>query len=326
MTDMETSVSLTAPDTVDMAKVVGPQDDILRFIEDCYHAHILVRGNSVRISGEQVEVDAVSSLFTDLFQYVREGGVPNRAYVKHAIELLRTGEFAPRALRDDVVLSHRGRSVRPKTAGQKHYVDAIRKNTITFGIGPAGTGKTYLAMAMAVRALRSHEVSRVILSRPVVEAGENLGFLPGTLNEKIDPYIRPLYDALFEMMDPQRAQAYLEDGTIEIVPLAYMRGRTLDNSFIVLDEAQNTTPQQMKMFLTRLGFASKMVVTGDVTQLDLPRGISGLKQVRGILEGISDIAFCELSRTDIVRHSLVSEIVSAYNVWETANAPVQPVQ
>lgn len=326
MTEMETSVSLTAPDTVDMAKVVGPQDELLRYIEDAYHANILVRGNNVRISGGQVEVDSLSSLFTDLFSYVREGGVPNRAYVKHAIELLRTGEFAPRALRDDVVLSHRGHSIRPKTAGQKRYVDAIRKNTITFGIGPAGTGKTYLAMAMAIRALRQHEVSRVILSRPVVEAGESLGFLPGTLNEKIDPYIRPLYDALFEMMDPSRAQAYLEDGTIEIVPLAYMRGRTLDNSFIVLDEAQNTTPQQMKMFLTRLGFASKMVITGDITQLDLPRGVSGLKQVSAVLEGIDDIAFCELSRTDIVRHSLVSEIVSAYNVWETANAPVQPVQ
>ena len=222
-------------------------------------------------------------------------------------------KFSPQALREDILLTYRGRAIRPKTAGQKRYVDAIREHTITFGIGPAGTGKTYLAMAMAVAALKRKEVGRIILTRPVVEAGESLGFLPGTLTEKVDPYIRPLYDALFDMTDMERATQLIESGVIEIAPLAFMRGRTLNDSFIILDEAQNTTPEQMKMFLTRLGFGSKMVVTGDVTQLDLPRGISGLKGVRGILEGIDDIAFCDFTGKDVVRHSLVAAIVSAYD-------------
>ena len=204
-------------------------------------------------------------------------------------------------------------AVRPKTAGQKRYVDAIRANTITFGVGPAGTGKTYLAMAMAVAALKRKEVGRIILTRPVVEAGENLGFLPGTLEEKIDPYIRPLYDALFDMTDMERARSLIEDGVIEIAPLAFMRGRTLNDSFIILDEAQNTTSEQMKMFLTRLGFGSKMVVTGDATQTDLPAGKSGFVSVRRILEGIDDIAFCDFTGADVVRHSLVAAIVSAYD-------------
>ncbi|WP_283170423.1 PhoH family protein [Curtanaerobium respiraculi] len=318
-------IKLTAPRNVDMAAVVGPSDGMLRLIQQAYRASITVRGDEVSISGDAIEVDSAASLFSDLFKMVQGGGTPDEPYVKRAIELLKTGEFSPRSLREDVIISHRGRAVRPKTAGQKHYVDAIRNNTITFSIGPAGTGKTYLAMAMAVASLQRKEVSRLVLSRPVVEAGESLGFLPGTLFEKIDPYIRPLYDALFEMMDRDAAQRLLDDGTIEIAPLAFMRGRTLSDAFIILDEAQNATPEQMKMFLTRLGFGSKMVITGDITQLDLPGGVSGLKQVRPIVEGVPDIAFCELEGRDVVRHSLVAEIVAAYSraEAETARRPMQ---
>ena len=271
-----------------------------------------MRGDTIVLEGDPLEVQSLTALFSDLIKLVEGGGEPTLENVRHAIDLLRTAEFSPAALREDILLTYRGRAIRPKTAGQKRYVDAIREHTITFGIGPAGTGKTYLAMAMAVAALKRKEVGRIILTRPVVEAGESLGFLPGTLTEKVDPYIRPLYDALFDMTDMERATQLIESGVIEIAPLAFMRGRTLNDSFIILDEAQNTTPEQMKMFLTRLGFGSKMVVTGDVTQLDLPRGISGLKGVRGILEGIDDIAFCDFTGKDVVRHSLVAAIVSAY--------------
>jgi phosphate starvation-inducible PhoH-like protein len=214
------------------------------------------------------------------------------------------------------ILSSRGRTVRPKTFGQHEYVRAIRQHTITFGLGPAGTGKTYLAMAMAVGALQAREVSRIVLTRPAVEAGERLGFLPGTLNEKIDPYVRPLYDALHDMLEPERIPRLLESGTIEVAPLAYMRGRTLNDAFVILDEAQNTTPEQMKMFLTRLGFGSRMVVTGDTSQVDLPHGTtSGLRIVQGILQNVDDIAFCTLTSKDVVRHALVSAIVDAYDLW-----------
>ena len=263
-------------------------------------------------SCDSLEVQSLTTLFSDLIKTLESGHSITRDDVKRSLALLKTGEFAPAPMKNDVILSFRGRSVRPITPTQKEYVDAIRTNTITFGIGPAGTGKTYLAMAMAVSALNNKQVSRIILTRPVVEAGENLGFLPGTLTEKIDPYIRPLYDALYELMDSARATRYINDNTIEIAPLAFMRGRTLNDAFIILDEAQNTTPQQMKMFLTRLGLGSKMVVTGDITQTDLPKGISGLKTVRQVLDGLEDIAFCEFKNVDVVRHSLVAKIVAAY--------------
>lgn len=311
MTDLM-QTTLTAPAGVDMALVVGEADEMLRRMEEAFDARITVRGDEVSLSGDPVEVQQLTALITDLFRQVRQGETPDPGSLRRSIDLLRGAEFAPSSLRDDVLLSYRGRAIRPKTAGQKRYVDAIRDNTVTFAIGPAGTGKTYLAMAMAVAALKRKEVGRIVLSRPIVEAGENLGFLPGTLFEKVDPYIRPLYDALYSMFDQERAAALIENGTIEIAPLAFMRGRTLNDAFIILDEAQNTTPEQMKMALTRLGFGSKIVVTGDISQIDLPRGESGLVQVRSVLEGIGDIAFCDLSGKDVVRHSLVATIVAAY--------------
>ncbi len=312
MTDSQ-QLSITAPNGVDMALVVGPRDANLEAIRKAFNARVTVRGNEVKIKGDPIETKALGSLFDDLMKSVEQGRVPDVAYVTHAIELLHTGAYAPAELRNDVILVHRGTAVRPKTAGQKAYVDAIRSHTITFAIGPAGTGKTYLAMALALSALKRREVGRIVLSRPVVEAGESLGFLPGTLDEKVDPYIRPLYDALFDMSDREWALQMIEDGTIEIAPLAFMRGRTLSDSFVVLDEAQNATHEQMKMFLTRLGFGSKMVVTGDVSQTDLPRGRSGLAQVRQVLDGIDGIAFCSFNGTDVVRHSLVAAIIAAYN-------------
>ena len=312
MTD-NTHIALTAPASVDMALITGPGDNLLRIVQSAFTARIGVRGDMITLEGDPTDVQSLTVLFSDLIKLVEDGGKPDADYVRHAIDLLRADEYSPRALREDILLTYRGRAVRPKTAGQKRYVDAIRANTITFGVGPAGTGKTYLAMAMAVAALKRKEVGRIILTRPVVEAGENLGFLPGTLEEKIDPYIRPLYDALFDMTDMERARSLIEDGVIEIAPLAFMRGRTLNDSFIILDEAQNTTSEQMKMFLTRLGFGSKMVVTGDATQTDLPASKSGFVSVRRILEGIDDIAFCDFTGADVVRHSLVAAIVSAYD-------------
>lgn len=311
MTDL-TQTTLTAPSGVDMALVVGEADEMLHLMEGAFDARITVRGDTVVLAGDPIEVQQLTALLTDLFRMTSQGEAPDADSVRRAIELLRRGEFAPAALRDDVLLSFRGRAIRPKTAGQKHYVDAIRNNTVTFAVGPAGTGKTYLAMAMAVAALKRKEVGRIVLSRPIVEAGENLGFLPGTLFEKVDPYIRPLYDALYSMFDMEKASSLIEAGVIEIAPLAFMRGRTLNDAFIILDEAQNTTPEQMKMALTRLGNGAKIVVTGDVSQIDLPRGTSGLVQVRSILEGIEDIAFCDLTGKDVVRHSLVATIVAAY--------------
>ena len=311
MTD-QTEITLKAPDEATMALITGNADENIKLIQEAYSARITLRGNEIKLFGDEHEVSSLTTLFTDLIERAQSDKAIDVDHVQHLIELLRAPEMAPKELRDDVILSYRGQSIRPKTAGQKRYVDAIRKNTITFSIGPAGTGKTYLAMAMAVAALKRKKVGRIILSRPIVEAGENLGFLPGTLTEKVDPYIRPLYDALFSMMDGEKANYLLESGVIEIAPLAFMRGRTLNDSFIILDEAQNTTPEQMKMFLTRLGFGSKMIVTGDITQIDIMRGRSGLKEVRRILEGIDDIAFCDFDGKDVIRNSLVREIIAAY--------------
>jgi len=310
--------TIKVPQDFDMRALVGPHDSLLRMIEQRFDARITVRGDTISIAGDEVEVEMLLSLFSDCIKVVEADGELGEAFVERAIELVRSGDYAPSALREDILLTYRGRSIRPKTSGQKRYVDAIRSNTITFAIGPAGTGKTYLAMAMAVAALRRKEVGRIILTRPVVEAGESLGYLPGTLTEKVDPYVRPLYDALFDMVDNQHGNELIDQGVVEIAPLAYMRGRTLNDSYVILDEAQNTTSQQMKMFLTRLGFGSKMIVTGDVTQIDLPRGASGLLEVRGILADVPDIAFCELSGKDVVRHSLVQKIVNAYEQAEAA--------
>lgn len=300
------------PRGVDMALLVGPGNQIVHLIEDSFDARITVRGDSISITGSPSETDALAKLFSDLIDHILAGHPSDLNAVRSAIGLVKGGDAYENPFSDDVILEAHGRRVRPKTLGQKRYVDAIRSNTITFGIGPAGTGKTYLAMACAIAALKRHEVRKLVFTRPVVEAGENLGFLPGTLEEKIDPYIRPLFDALYDMLEREQAAALLEAGVIEVAPLAFMRGRTFNDSFLILDEAQNTTPEQMKLFLTRLGFRSKMVVTGDDTQLDLPRGISGLKGLQDILGEVNDIAFCRFGEVDVVRHSLVAQIVAAY--------------
>lgn len=309
-------VSLSIPEGIDAVSLVGVNDSLLHAIEDSFDARITLRGEQIELFGDAVETEMLTVLFTDLIQQLEQGQELGLDDLGRSIELLRQGGLRPSLLRDDVLLTHRGRAIRAKTAGQKRYVDAIRQNTVTFAIGPAGTGKTYLAMAMALAALKAKEVGRLVLTRPVVEAGESLGYLPGTLNEKIDPYIRPLYDALFDMSDSEKTAQLIEQGVIEIAPLAYMRGRTLNDSFVILDEAQNTTPDQMKMFLTRLGFGSKMVITGDVTQLDLPKRVSGLMAVRQVLEGLDDVAFINLTGKDVVRHSLVQRIVAAYERHE----------
>ncbi len=315
----EVTQSINLNDPLLLGNLLGPNDENLRFIQDSFQARITVRGSQIEIEGSPIEVDNITTLISDMLADIDQGVEVDIESIKRSLALLHEGEYAPKELHDDVVLSYKGRVIRPKTPMQKEYLDYIRTKTITFGMGPAGTGKTYLAMAMAVAALNRKEVGRILLTRPVVEAGENLGFLPGTLTEKIDPYIRPLYDALFDMMDPVRANKLLAEGVIEIAPLAFMRGRTLNDSFIILDEAQNTTSQQMKMFITRLGMGSKMVITGDMTQTDLPKGISGLQTVRQVLEGIDEIGFIEFQTRDVVRNSLVSKIIAAYARAEANN-------
>ena len=294
--------------------VLGTADANLRALEDLLDADLHVRGGTMTISGDPPHVDRASRVVSDLLRQARRGVEITPASVRRSVEILAdSGPLTPEEVLGTDVLSRRGGMIRPKTLGQKRYVDAIDDHTIVFGLGPAGTGKTYLAMAKAVAALRAKEVSRIILTRPAVEAGERLGYLPGTLHEKIDPYLRPLYDSLHDMMDPEAIPKLMAAGVIEVAPLAYMRGRTLNDSFIILDEAQNTTPEQMKMFLTRLGFGSKIVVTGDITQIDLPGGQrSGLKVVRDILTGVDDIHFSELTSRDVIRHALVGRIVDAY--------------
>jgi len=300
-----------------MVGLLGSRDEILRVIEKAFRADIHVRGNEITVTGSPEESGAVVRLFEELVELLRTGAQLTPDSVERVITMLRMSSERPAEVLSLDILSARGRTIRPKTVNQKRYVDAIDKHTIVFGIGPAGTGKTYLAMAKAVRALQAKEVTRIILTRPAVEAGERLGFLPGTLYEKIDPYLRPLYDALHDMLDPETIPKLMAAGTIEVAPLAYMRGRTLNDAFIILDEAQNTSPEQMKMFLTRLGFGSKIVVTGDITQVDLPGGQeSGLRVVRRILDGIADIHFATLTSVDVVRHRLVSDIVDAYNRYD----------
>jgi phosphate starvation-inducible protein PhoH and related proteins len=294
--------------------LLGSADENLRALEGLLTADVHVRGNAVTLSGEPADVALAERVVSELVAIVNGGQVLNPEAVRRSVAMLTgDGDESPAEVLTLDILSRRGKTIRPKTLNQKRYVDAIDAHTIVFGIGPAGTGKTYLAMAKAVSALQSKQMSRIILTRPAVEAGERLGFLPGTLYEKIDPYLRPLYDALHDMMDPELIPKLMSAGVIEVAPLAFMRGRTLNDAFIILDEAQNTTAEQMKMFLTRLGFGSKIVVTGDITQVDLPGGAtSGLRSAVRVLDGINDIHVSELTSADVVRHRLVSEIVDAY--------------
>lgn len=338
--DGRVSARIVIPEKHPMVTLLGTADSLLRVIEQGFPAaDIHVRGNEVTATGARAEVALVQRLFNEMMLVLRTGQPLTEDSVERSIAMLRSQEQdpdspAPSQVFTANILSNRGRTIRPKTLNQQRYVEAIDKHTIVFGLGPAGTGKTYLAMAKAVQALQAKEVNRIILTRPAVEAGERLGFLPGTLYEKIDPYLRPLYDALHDMMDPDSIPRLMAAGTIEVAPLAYMRGRTLNDAFIILDEAQNTSPEQMKMFLTRLGFNSRVVVTGDTSQIDLPGGTrSGLKVVQEILADVPDIHFSVLTSTDVVRHKLVGRIVDAYERWdarqeaeESSPAPRKPAQ
>jgi phosphate starvation-inducible PhoH-like protein len=320
---------ITVPNAISMVAVVGPHDDNLRVIEAAFPSvNITVRGNEITLRGPHLDCARLENLFNEMMVVIRSGNILNVDAVNRAIEMLEHEPVDhPAEVMSLNIVSNRGRTIRPKTANQKRYVDAIEDHTITFGIGPAGTGKTYLAMAMAVAALQAKKINRIILTRPAVEAGESLGFLPGTLSEKIDPYLRPLFDALHDMIDIDTIPRLMQSGIIEVAPLAYMRGRTLNDAFVILDEAQNTTPEQMKMFLTRLGFGSKMVITGDVTQIDLPNSQkSGLKVVRDILQEIDDIAFLELTAEDVVRHRLIGDIVKAYDKFDEARLGLRPIR
>lgn len=320
---------ITVPTAIPMVAVVGPHDDNLTTIEAAFPSvNITVRGNEVTLRGPHTDCAKLENLFNELMVVIRSGNILNVDAVTRAIEMLEHKPVDhPAEVMSLNIVSNRGRTIRPKTANQKRYVDAIEDHTITFGIGPAGTGKTYLAMAMAVAALNAKKINRIILTRPAVEAGEHLGFLPGTLSEKIDPYLRPLFDALHDMIDIDSIPRLMQTGVIEVAPLAFMRGRTLNDAFVILDEAQNTTPEQMKMFLTRLGFGSKMVITGDVTQIDLPSGqSSGLRVIRDILKDIDDIAFLELTAEDVVRHRLIGDIVRAYDRFDEQRQALRPIR
>ncbi len=308
-------------DAVEQAvSLFGSFDENIRIIEDEFGVSVISRGSDLKICGNEEQVSEAARALNSLLLLIKKGEPLTNQNVRYAISLVKEGNEDKLASvsSDTICITSKGRPVKPKTLGQKKYCSAIEDNTITFGIGPAGTGKTYLAVAKAVTAFRAKEVNKIILTRPAVEAGESLGFLPGDLQSKVDPYLRPLYDALFEMLGAENFQKCQERGSIEVAPLAYMRGRTLDDSFIILDEAQNTTPEQMKMFLTRLGFNSKMVVTGDITQIDLPSGKkSGLKKVMRILKNVDDIAMCRFTQKDVVRHKLVQDIIKAYEKFES---------
>ena len=313
--------TIIVPNSQPMVALLGTQDEYLRLVENAFPAaDIMARGNEITVTGSPEDVGIVDTLIGEMLAVLRTGQALTPESVERSISLMRSGTRPTEVLTANI-LSNRGRTIRAKTLNQKRYVDAIDNHTVVFGIGPAGTGKTYLAVAKAVQALQAKRINRIVLTRPAVEAGERLGFLPGTLSEKIDPYLRPLYDALHDMIDPDSIPRLITSGVIEIAPLAYMRGRTLNDSFIILDEAQNTSAEQMKMFLTRLGFGSTMVVTGDVTQVDLPNGVaSGLRVVSDILEGIDDVAFCRLTSHDVVRHKLVGRIVDAYERYDAKRA------
>lgn len=308
-----------------LISVFGSFDENIKRIEQAFDVHITNRGTELKVQGEEEAADKGVRAIEALMALASKGETIDEQKVRYLIGLVNTGndDRVGEMAKDVVCVTAKGKPIKAKTLGQQKYLKAIGKNTITIGVGPAGTGKTYLAVAMAVAAFRAKTVNRIILTRPAVEAGERLGFLPGDLQNKVDPYLRPLYDALFDMLGPETYGKYLERGNIEVAPLAYMRGRTLDDSFIILDEAQNTTREQMKMFLTRLGFGSKIVITGDVTQIDLPADkVSGLKDAVKVLEGVPDIAICRLSASDVVRHQLVQQIVAAYDKFEHKKPPV----
>ena len=315
--------TISVPESVSMVALLGSADELLRLVEAEVEADVHVRGNEITVTGQPADNAFAVRVFDELIALIGTGQQLRPDSVRRVVAMLKSGgSERPADVLSLDIISRRGRTIRPKTLNQKRYVDAIDAHTIVFGIGPAGTGKTYLAMAKAVQALQTKQVNRIILTRPAVEAGERLGYLPGTLSEKIDPYLRPLYDALHDMVDPESIPRLMASGTIEVAPLAYMRGRTLNDAFVILDEAQNTTAEQMKMFLTRLGFGSKIVVTGDVTQVDLPGGAqSGLKIVREILDGVDDVHFSMLTSTDVVRHRLVGDIVDAYERFDAARQP-----
>ncbi len=314
MVEVQKKVSFS--DHLEAVSVLGYNDENFRIVGQHFSSRLTSRGDEVHIIGEAAETEQIVTLFKELIFLHREGNPVTTHDVRYAITLVKEGreDYLRQMVADTVLVTARGRHVKPKTLGQKQYLDSIRLNPVTFGIGPAGTGKTYLAVAMAVFSLKNREVDRIILTRPAVEAGEKLGFLPGDLQEKVNPYLRPLYDALYELLGIDTFQKYMTKNIIEVAPLAYMRGRTLEGAFIILDEAQNTTPEQMKMFLTRLGFGSKMVVNGDVTQVDLPNGhASGLKHARQVLAGVTGIGMIELTDSDVVRHEMVARIIRAYD-------------
>lgn len=316
MIDQDTIVKITLRNPAEGLALFGPQDKFLQLIEEETDARIFSREAEIVIEGKKQQTEILLHLFDVLLQLIRGGYIPSERDIHYAIELARDlrADQLLELFKGEIATTNKGKPIRPKTLGQRHYITTIRKKDIVFGIGPAGTGKTYLAVVMAIVALKQGQVKRIVLTRPAVEAGESLGFLPGDLQEKVDPYLRPLYDALNDMLGPEQVAKSMERGLIEVAPLAYMRGRTLDDSFIILDEAQNTTPEQMKMFLTRLGFGSKMVITGDITQIDLPRGkTSGLVEAKRILEYVEEIGFIHFVEQDVVRHSLVQKIIVAYN-------------